>query len=301
MNSVEKTVVVVSLIMTASAVAFVITPYMNFSLLEGDPSDEVSNGMPPQYSKTVNITVERTFDNQPDISEEITSRIVVNTDKSVARSEFSEVFKRKSLVSERNNRTSYTDGGINRTYLYPSNQTIENSQLPVIKRGKLDSFNKTEKFGLVRLSSTESEFVGLVGFNVKRYITSENVESVDYSVKYDSDSGLLRKYEITATSDSENIRVESTYDYNSPNITSVEISNNNGTLSYQAKSEVITAQSVASGNIVNLNSQDGNVTLEKGDDIRDYELFEILRVSDNTGRVTHEHILTEDKVIISQI
>lgn len=300
MESLEKTVVLVSLIMIVGAIGFVIYPHLNFALLESSTSNQIDNGMPSQYSKVVNIKVERTLQNQPNVSEEAEELLTINTDDAVARSEVTEVFKRKGIVVDTENVTRYTDGDINRTYTYPPKQTINNSGLPVIDRQQLNDFNKTESFGVARLSMTSDEFTGLLGADVQRYIASQEVESVEYRLEYDIETGRLLGYEVSATSDTEDIQVRGTYEYNLPGIESVDLTTNNETLTYETESEVVTVRSVLNGSITNVNAQNGQVKLEKGEDIRDYELFEVLRVTGNSGTVEQEHLLTDDKVIISE-
>lgn len=301
MESLEKTVVLVSLIMIVGAIGFVMYPHLSFSLLESSTSDQIDNGMPSQYSKNVSIQVERTLQNQPNVSEEAEVRLSINTDDAVARSEATEVFRRRGIVVDTGNVTRYTDGEINRTYSYPPKQTTGNSELPVIDRQQLNNFNKTESFGVARLSLTSDEFIGVLGVNVQRYIASQEVESVEYQVEYDIETGRLLGYEVSATSDTEDVQIKGTYEYDLPDIRSVDLTTSNRTVTYETDSEVVTVRSVLNGSITNVNAQNGQVELEKGEDIRDYERFEILRVTGNSGTVEYEHLLTDDKVIISEV
>lgn len=299
MNSIEKTVIIVSLIMMASAVGFVIYPSIDVSILESSTSEQIDSGMPSQYSKVVDIRVERTLEQQPDVSEEVEVRLNINTDRAVSRSEVIETFERNGNVVKEEELIRYTNGELNRSYLYPPRQTVDNSELPTIDTEKLDSFNKSEQFGTVRLSSQSTEFTGVLGIDFQQYTTSQSMNSVNYSVTYDSETGRLESYEVTATSDKEDIKIDSSYMYNEPLITSREPSVDGNLISYEAESEVVNMRSVTENKSTNVNSQNGKLELLKGEDIRSYVLFEIVNVSNNSGNTTRQHLITDEKIIIS--
>lgn len=259
---------------------------------------QIEENMPHKYMKSAEILIQRELENQPNVTEEIKINSFINTKENISRTTKIEIFRRDSYVLDKEEKIEYVISNNNATYYYPNKRISETADIPQVQTSKIaDITPNTTLNGSMNITSKQSHLIGFSGYDITDYTSSKKFKNVTYDIKINS-IGQIKSYNITAESNSENIRMNIEYNYLKFNISSVDPIVTDGEISYnyEQKEGLLNIYSKSLNKNSTIMLRDNTIELSKNENIQD-TIFDIITIKSEQGSSIQEHLISDDVVI----
>jgi hypothetical protein len=260
--------------------------------------DKIDKGMPKIFAKSADISIQRELQSQPNVSENIKIETTLNLKENIARNEITETFKREGAILDKKRKIEYIISNNSKTYSYPRMKVSNSARIPFARIDKISEISgKSELNDSNSIKSTKSDLIDFSGYDITKYTSSEEFEKVTYNIKTGKNN-RIESYNMTAETDSENIKLSVQYYYSNHNIKLVIPNSMDESIRYphQLDNPNVEITSMSSGEKISFELRNGIIELSTQENFGNAD-FEIISINSTQKSVVREHFISKNFVI----